>query len=255
MTGIARYVANPQIKALLRESDGIGTPATQAWIIQLLFDRGYVEEKKRLVYSTATGRALIKALPSVTTQPDMTALWESTLGKVQEGEAPLEGFLHAVRLQLGELVARAKSAGPLDLSGAETRPCPAPGCTGSLCKRSGKKGAFWACSRYPDCRETASTEIECRGEWKARGDPKMSAMNAQVKIDDVSALAAAVRALREEIRRLRESTPQSLVDLKAAAAHLGVSTRTLRRWVDAGRVPFRRVGRTLRFPLAALNPR
>jgi excisionase family DNA binding protein len=80
-------------------------------------------------------------------------------------------------------------------------------------------------------------------------------MNAQVKLDDVSALAAEVRALREEIRRLRESTPQSLVDLKAAAAHLGVSTRTLRRWVDAGRVPFRRVGRTLRFPLAALNPR
>ena len=45
------------------------------------------------------------------------------------------------------------------------------------------------------------------------------------------------------------------VDLKGAGAHLGVSTRTLRRWVDAGRVPFRRVGRTLRFPLAALNPR
>jgi excisionase family DNA binding protein len=97
--------------------------------------------------------------------------------------------------------------------------------------------------------------IECRWKWKARGHPKRSAMNAQVKIDDVSELAAEVRALREEIRRLRESTPQSLVDLKAAAAHLGVSTRTLRRWVDAGRVPFRRVGRTLRFPLAALNPR
>jgi DNA topoisomerase-3 len=107
MAGIARYVANPQIKALLRESDGIGTPATQARIIQLLFERGYVEEKKRLVYSTATGRVLIKALPPVTTQPDMTALWESTLRKVQEGQAPLEGFLHAVRVQLGELVARA----------------------------------------------------------------------------------------------------------------------------------------------------
>lgn len=47
----------------------------------------------------------------------------------------------------------------------------------------------------------------------------------------------------------------NLLELDVAAAHLGVSTRTLRRWVDAGRVPFRRVGRTLRFPLAALNPR
>ena len=172
MTGIARYVANPQIKALLRESDGIGTPATQARIIQLLFDRGYVEEKKRLVYSTATGRALIKALPPVTTQPDMTALWESTLRKVQEGQAPLEGFLHAVRAQLGELVERAKNAGPLNLPGAETRPCGGSGCTGSLRKRSSKNGEFWACSRYPDCRETASTESSAGGSGRRGGTRK-----------------------------------------------------------------------------------
>jgi hypothetical protein len=70
--------------------------------------------------------------------------------------------------------------------------------------------------------------------WNPWRNPERgSVMNAQAKIDDVSALAAEVRALRDEIRRLREATPQSLVDLKAAAAHLGVSTRTLRRWVDA----------------------
>ena len=37
MTGISRYVADPKIKQLLRETDGIGTPATQADIIQTLF--------------------------------------------------------------------------------------------------------------------------------------------------------------------------------------------------------------------------
>jgi DNA topoisomerase III len=96
----------------------------------------------------------------------MTTLWESTLRKVQEGHAPLEGFLHAVRVQLSELVARAKNDGPLSLPGAETRPCRAPGCTGSLRKRTGKKGAFWACSRYPDCRETASTESGAGGSGR-----------------------------------------------------------------------------------------
>jgi hypothetical protein len=39
----------------------------------------------------------------------------------------------------------------------------APGCTGSLRKRTGKNGAFWACSRYPDCRQTASTESSAGG--------------------------------------------------------------------------------------------
>lgn len=158
MTGIARYVSDPRIKALLRETDGIGTPATQAAIIQRLFDRKYIEEKKRQIYSTPTARALVTALPAVATQPDMTALWESTLRKVQEGQAPLDRFLHAVRGQLGELVARAKTAGPLKLPGVETRPCRAPGCTGSLRKRPGKNGAFWACSSYPKCTFTENAE-------------------------------------------------------------------------------------------------
>jgi DNA topoisomerase-3 len=71
-----------------------------------------------------------------------------------EGKAPLEQFLQAVEVQLGELVARARSAGPLRLPGGETRPCPAQGCGGSLRKREGRTGAFWACSRYPECRVT-----------------------------------------------------------------------------------------------------
>lgn len=158
MTGITRYVSDPRIKTLLRETDGIGTPATQAAIIQRLFDRKYVEEKKRQIYSTPTARALIRALPTVATQPDMTALWESTLRRVQEGRAPLDRFLQAVRAQLGELVARAKSAGPLTLPGAETRPCGAPGCTGTLHKRVGKTGTFWACRKYPDCKFTEDAE-------------------------------------------------------------------------------------------------
>jgi|SRR5579871_38754 len=154
MTGIARYVSDPRIKALLRETDGIGTPATQAAIIQRLFERKYIEEKNRLIYATPTARALVGALPNVATQPDMTALWESTLRKVQEGQAPLDGFLYAVRAQLGDLVAHAKRGGPLKLPGGEARPCRASGCNGSLRMRTGKSGAFWSCSRYPECSAT-----------------------------------------------------------------------------------------------------
>jgi DNA topoisomerase-3 len=130
---------------------------------ETLFDRHYIEEQKRQIVSTPTARALIRALPDVATQPDMTALWEATLREVQDRQAPLDGFLNAVQSKLAELVTRAKSAGPLNLPGAETRPCRAPGCSGQLRKRTGKNGAFWACSRYPDCRETASTESSAGG--------------------------------------------------------------------------------------------
>lgn len=68
---------------------------------------------------------------------------------------------------------------------------------------------------------------------------------------------AAIAQLTAEVRELRAQVAahQPLVDLKTAADHLGVSTRTLRRMVEAETVPYRRIGRTLRFPLAALGPR
>jgi DNA topoisomerase-3 len=162
MTGIARYVSNPQIKQLLRETDGIGTPATQASIIQTLFERGFIVEEKRQIVSTPTGRALIRALPDVATQPDLTALWEAGLRRIQDGKAPLGQFLEAVEAQLGELVARGKGAGLLQIPGVETRPCPGQGCGGSLRKRDGKRGAFWACSRYPECRVTEDAAARAR---------------------------------------------------------------------------------------------
>jgi Bacterial conjugation TrbI-like protein/DNA topoisomerase len=167
MTGIARYVSNPQIKALLRETDGIGTPATQASIIQTLFERHFIEEQKRQIVSTGTGRALIRALPAVAMQPDMTARWEASLRKISEGQAPLEGFLDAVRRQLGELVERARRVGAIQLPGIETRPCTAPGCAGVLRVRVGKAGRFWACSCYPDCTHTEHAQSNGGG---VRGD-------------------------------------------------------------------------------------
>ena len=58
MTGISRYVDDPKIKQLLKETDGIGTAATQADIIETLFERGFIEKRARQIVSTAVGRAL-----------------------------------------------------------------------------------------------------------------------------------------------------------------------------------------------------
>jgi excisionase family DNA binding protein len=72
-----------------------------------------------------------------------------------------------------------------------------------------------------------------------------------VTIDE---LATQIATLTTEVRALRSQLPAQLVDLEQAAQHLGVSERTLRRMVATGRVPFRRVGRGLRFNLADLGP-
>ena len=113
MTGIARYVQDPKIRQLLRETDGIGTPATQAAIIQTLFDRAFIERRRRHVAATPIGRALIEILPEVATRPDMTALWEAAMRRIADGQMPLSQFLAGVLEQLRKLILSGRTKGAL----------------------------------------------------------------------------------------------------------------------------------------------
>jgi len=108
MSGIARFVSDPEIKRLLREADGIGTPATQAQIIETLYQRRFVEKQGKNVVSTALARALISALPNVLTQPDMTALWEAAMRSIESSKLTVEEFLGRVVSQVGQLIDEAK---------------------------------------------------------------------------------------------------------------------------------------------------
>ena len=166
MTGIARYVQDPKIKQLLRETDGIGTPATQAAIIQTLFERAFIERRRRHVVSTPIGRTLIEILPEVATRPDLTALWEAAMRRIADGQMPLSQFLAGVVEQLRKFVDAGRARGTLTVPGM--RPCPAPGCTGALRSRTGQHGEFWSCTRYPVCRFTQSASTGAVGRTRRR---------------------------------------------------------------------------------------
>jgi DNA topoisomerase-3 len=93
MTGIARYVNDAAIKKILKESDGLGTDATRAGIIELLFKRGFLQRQGKAITATEVGIALINALPEMATLPDMTAQWEATLGDISEKAASYNHFM------------------------------------------------------------------------------------------------------------------------------------------------------------------
>jgi DNA topoisomerase-3 len=118
MCNVAKYVADPKIAKILQDADGIGTPATRAAIIEILFERGYVERQKNQVRSTTIGRSLIDALPAVATTPDLTAVWERGTRRIEDRELSLDRFLAAVEAQIGELVARGKAQGALPMPAA-----------------------------------------------------------------------------------------------------------------------------------------
>ena len=112
MTGIARFVQDKALKKVLRETDGLGTEATRAGIIELLFKRGFLEKKGRFIHSTIVGRGLIHALPQPSAAPDMTAHWEATLTRISEKNYRYQDFMQPLIDTLHQLIGQAKQVPP-----------------------------------------------------------------------------------------------------------------------------------------------
>ncbi|WP_417553748.1 DNA topoisomerase III [Marinomonas fungiae] len=108
MTGISRFVSDKEIKAILKETDGLGTEATRAGIIELLFKREFLKREGKQIHATAAGRALIEALPESTTVPDMTAKWESMLNDISQNAIPYQKFMVELNQVLQQLIAGAR---------------------------------------------------------------------------------------------------------------------------------------------------
>ena len=104
MTGIARFVSDNEIKKLLRDTDGLGTEATRAGIIDLLFKRGYLERKAKNIHATLVGTSLINALPIAATMPDMTAHWEATLTNISEKKSRYEHLITPLTSTTTEMI-------------------------------------------------------------------------------------------------------------------------------------------------------
>ncbi|MFM5152436.1 DNA topoisomerase III [Aeromonas hydrophila] len=154
MTGIARYVQDPEIRKTLRETDGLGTEATRAGIIDLLFKRRFLVRQGKSIKATPTGRALIQALPATATTPDMTALWEQHLGRIAERQTSYQQFMGPLTEQLNGLIDGARqdsgasfSALPKAAPGADKRRftkrkrSTAAGGTSGAAKRGSKRPA------------------------------------------------------------------------------------------------------------------
>lgn len=94
MTGIARFVQDKEIKKILRDTDGLGTDATRAGIIDLLFKRGFLSRQGKKIIASETGVALINALPMQATLPDMTAQWEASLTAISHKSASYLSFMN-----------------------------------------------------------------------------------------------------------------------------------------------------------------
>lgn len=155
MKGVAKLVTDPRLKQKLKDTIGIGTEATRASIINGLLERGYLLKKGRTVRASETAFILIDAVPAAIADPGTTAIWEQALDMIETGQLTLDGFIAKQSAWITQLVHQYRGA-QLKVPVSVGPACPI--CASTTSQRHGKNGAFWSCSRYPECKGTLAVE-------------------------------------------------------------------------------------------------
>ncbi len=145
MSEIAKFVDNPVLKQKLKETSGIGTPATQAETIETIVSREYVYRKSAEIRSTELGRSLVDNMPEALVDPGVTALWEEALSNLEAGLITMEGFMEKIEMfterLIDEIKTRSKTA-RIKGAGAPNAPAkPAAGASRTASKTKVKPAA------------------------------------------------------------------------------------------------------------------
>lgn len=174
MESIGRYVEDPALKKILRDTSGIGTQATRAAIIEILIRRDYITRYKKKLISTEKGRALTDLLPDAVKDPATTAKWEQDLDDMAAGNLDQGLFLanqnESLSKMLEALISGYSKQDP-SIQNRKSAPSehPCPVCEKPLVRRKpkSKNSYFWGCSGYPECTTTLSDIKGKPGKKKA----------------------------------------------------------------------------------------
>lgn len=153
MKHAGKEVEDEALKNTLKASEGIGTEATRASIIETLKHQKYILVRKNKVTVTDKGKVLCQAVEgTLLSSAEMTAKWETYLRKIGENEGSQELFLDKIKEMIQSLMQDApKRIGNMEQALQQVKEqafigkCP-------CCKEEGgkiqEKGKFYGCSRY-----------------------------------------------------------------------------------------------------------
>ncbi len=157
MENIQRYIhgANADDQNILKKTEGLGTVATRASIIETLFLRHYLEKHGKALQSTALGRDLVRNSPASIKDPLMTAAMERCLSEIQQGQRSPEEYVGQYASSLPQILQELFAArGEFSSTQHE---CPA--CGKPLRRVRSARGTWsWACSGAPECLYRASDQ-------------------------------------------------------------------------------------------------
>lgn len=150
MKNIHKHVKDKSLQVALQESQGIGTEATRAGIIETLQTRGFLIIEKKHLVPCEKAYQLCSVLPDEILYPDTTALWEQQLDEIKEGKLSVADFFSKQEETLRKLLRQAQEAKIAEAK--DIVKC--PNCGKPMTRRKGPNGIFWGCSGYPECKTT-----------------------------------------------------------------------------------------------------
>ena len=169
MKEIHKHARDKEAVSKLKSVSGIGTEATRAGIIDSLITSGLLKKEKKYLVPSEMAESMVKFLPDELTWPDMTAEWEDGLEEIREGRLTVNEFING---KADTVAACVEAAAILHLQPmSESVKCPS--CGKVMMRRKGKKGFFWGCSGYPQCKQTFSDK-KGKPDLKAQAGTKLT---------------------------------------------------------------------------------
>ena len=163
MKNVGRIVENEEDKGILKETEGIGTEATRANVIETLKKQEYILIEKNKIIVSEKGKTLCNVLKgNEITNAELTAKWEKYLRKIRQNEGTQEVFLESIIRFINHLIESAsKTFNDSEIKDNvkeidnknKVGDCP-------KCKENViDKGKFYGCSSYPTCKFTLSKDF------------------------------------------------------------------------------------------------
>lgn len=174
-----KTIADDELREVLENTSGLGTPATRGEIIDKLFNSFYLERNGKEIHPTSKGIQLIGLVPPELKSAELTAQWEQQLAEIGKGRVGSGVFLTNIRSYAAQLVGKVRGSAQTFRHDNLTR-AKCPNCGKFLLQVKGKRGEMYICqdrecgyrqgisqtsnARCPQCHK----KMEIRGEGEGK---------------------------------------------------------------------------------------
>lgn len=144
------FVENEKERKILKETNGIGTVATRADILEKLFANDYLILDNGKIKTTNKAKQLLNLVPQKLKSPSLTAVWEKQLDSIAKNKLSKEKFLSDIKVYTYEFINEIKSSEDKfkhdNISGKKCEDC------GSYMLEVDKKGTKILKCSNPKCK-------------------------------------------------------------------------------------------------------